>query len=138
VADIGYLQATGANHLQRIFSGFPDGIRGVALLCLRSAAAILLVHDSVANWVGGFHLLVLITSGLSGLCLLIGFLTPAACLVAASLQIWEGAAHGWSTWPFSLLLVTVLVALAALGPGAFSVDGWLFGRKKITIGRQRS
>jgi uncharacterized membrane protein YphA (DoxX/SURF4 family) len=66
-----------------------------------------------------------------------GVLTPGVCLAAAALDLWEASRHGWSAWPFVLLLITVLIALAVLGPGAFSVDGWLFGRKKITIGRPR-
>jgi uncharacterized membrane protein YphA (DoxX/SURF4 family) len=77
-------------------------------------------------------------SGLSGVCLIIGAVTPAVCLVATALQLWEEAQRGWPAWQFALLLIAVFLALAALGPGAFSVDGWLFGRKRITIGRPRS
>jgi uncharacterized membrane protein YphA (DoxX/SURF4 family) len=38
-------------------------------------------------------------------------------------------------WPLPFLLVGVLAALAILGPGAYSVDAWLFGRRKLIIGR---
>src|ERR1700688_4008797 len=117
-------------HLQRIFSGFPDGIRGIALLGLRSAAAFLLIRDSVSGWVGDSHPVALVVSGTAGAFLTAGVVTPGVCLVAALLELWEAARHGWPAWPLSFLLAAVLIALAALGPGAFSVDGWLFGRKK--------
>ena len=107
------------------------------MLCLRSAAAYLLVRDSMAGWAVDAHTAGLILSGAAGACLLAGVLTPGVCLVAATLKFWEAIRNGWPAWPFPLLLIAVLIALAGLGPGAFSVDGWLFGRKKITIGRLR-
>jgi uncharacterized membrane protein YphA (DoxX/SURF4 family) len=92
----------------------------------------------MARWVSDSHPLTAVMSGVFGVCLIMGAFTPAVCLVATALQLWEEAQHGWPAWPFALLLIAVFLALAVLGPGAFSVDGWLFGRKKITIGRLRS
>jgi uncharacterized membrane protein YphA (DoxX/SURF4 family) len=137
-ARVSYRWVTGIIYLQRIFSGFPDGIRGIALLSLRSAAAFLLIHDSAIRWTSDSQTVISALTGFAGFCLIAGAFTPAVGLIAAGLEFWKGGHDGWSSWSFSLLLISVLVALAALGPGAFSVDGWLFGRKKITIGPPHS
>lgn len=121
--------------LQRIFSGFPDGIRGIALLWLRIAVALLLLRDCAMNWERGHALVIPAAYAVAGLCLIAGVLTPTLGLIAAILEILKAVGPGWASWPFSLLMISVLVALAVLGPGAYSVDAWLFGRKKLMIGR---
>ena len=78
----------------------------------------------------------------SGALLLIGFLTPAAAALAALLSV--GSALGWSLTPVTailenrmaaVLVVTNATALAFLGPGAFSLDARLFGRREVLIPR---
>ena len=70
---------------------------------------------------------------LTAVCLLIGFLTPIAAVVTAI----SAAALAASGLPFpagSLIGLTVLAAaIALLGPGAFSLDSRLFGRREILI-----
>ena len=77
---------------------------------------------------------------LSGAGLVIGFLTPLAslltglCVLAITLSWLPGPSFGSLG---ALLVVVVLVitaiGLALLGPGAFSLDGHLFGRREIVI-----
>lgn len=71
---------------------------------------------------------------------MIGFLTPYAALVAGLCFL--GIALGWLpsvSWaPNDLRFVAVAVIVTAsavglLGPGAFSLDGRLFGRREIVI-----
>jgi uncharacterized membrane protein YphA (DoxX/SURF4 family) len=71
---------------------------------------------------------------IAGLCLWAGFLTPALSLITAILQIVARVTLKAAPWSFSLLMVSVIAALAVLGPGAYSVDAWLFGRRKLKIG----
>lgn len=52
-----------------------------------------------------------------------GFMTPAAAVVAAA-TLWFCDAP----W-----LAAIAIALALLGPGAYSVDARLFGRREIVI-----
>jgi uncharacterized membrane protein YphA (DoxX/SURF4 family) len=75
-----------------------------------------------------------------GLFVLIGFLTPIAAVVAALGNLflaislfatWDAARH---TDAFSSLYLAVIsIALALLGPGWFSMDARLFGRREIII-----
>jgi uncharacterized membrane protein YphA (DoxX/SURF4 family) len=76
----------------------------------------------------------------SGVALLIGYMTPFAGVLAALFSM--GDAFSWFPVPsldlfgarVTAALATVIVAaLACLGPGAFSLDARLFGRREIII-----
>jgi hypothetical protein len=131
--------------LQRLYSTFPSGCPGVGLLLLRVAVGATAAIQGAAYladgrnptlevWVIGLAVVV------SGISLLIGFLTPVAGgLVALTTT---GIALSWLPAPtpnlFSSLLPAILVAIigaavAFLGPGALSVDCRLFGRREIII-----
>jgi uncharacterized membrane protein YphA (DoxX/SURF4 family) len=89
---------------------------------------------SLAQWSLAF---VLIASGAS---LAIGFFTPFAALLAGLCFL--GTALGWLPAVFWTLhdarlvgtaVIVTSSAIALLGPGAFSLDGRLFGRREIVI-----
>lgn len=75
-----------------------------------------------------------------GAALLIGFLTPVAALLAGLVSI--GIALSWLPTctpkgfggaPATIFLIVTAVAVLLLGPGAFSLDARLFGRREIVI-----
>jgi len=77
---------------------------------------------------------------LSGLCLLIGFLTPILSVLACLECL--GIAFSWfptrmmDSFDSKLTLIPIIaisLAIALLGPGAFSLDARLFGWKEIVI-----
>ena len=72
-------------------------------------------------------------AGLSGACLLLGFLTPLSGIVAVLWSI--GTGPSWFPGSDSGMLFVAAVALAVvlLGPGGFSIDCRLFGRRQIVI-----
>lgn len=79
---------------------------------------------------------------LSGISLLIGFLTPMASALLAlgaiglSLsRISLAAADPLESKPLTVLVAVVAVAVTLLGPGALSLDARLFGRREIIIPR---
>ena len=75
-----------------------------------------------------------------GVLLLIGFLTRLVALVAAMAGVssvlfsFPGVNSGPLLVPMTAVLFAVIaVAVACLGPGAFSLDARLFGRREIII-----
>lgn len=66
-----------------------------------------------------------------GACLLIGFLTPIAAAIVGLAAI-VFAIFFESSYTVVVLII-LAAALALLGPGAFSVDARLFGRREIRI-----
>jgi uncharacterized membrane protein YphA (DoxX/SURF4 family) len=128
-----------------MFSMFPEGWPGVGLLLLRATAGIVLIVQGAALFSdrhdSGFLALAVVSALIIfGLLLLIGFLSRYAAFLAA--LIGSSCAFSWSLisktgpllTPTTSLLYTVLVtAVICLGPGAFSLDARLFGRREIVI-----
>ena len=121
--------------MQRLFSTFANGWPGVGLLCLRLGAGVVLFHDGLAGSMESTHptqLLKLLVEAAAVLFLAAGLWTPIAGGVAAILGLW--GAFWRSGDPWSHILLAILGAgLAMLGPGAWSVDARLFGRKRVII-----
>jgi uncharacterized membrane protein YphA (DoxX/SURF4 family) len=76
---------------------------------------------------------------LSGAGLVAGFLTPAAAtgictstLAIAAFTAPIGASLA-AHWHSAAFVACDALALAMLGPGAHSIDAWLFGRREIVI-----
>lgn len=133
--------------LQRRFPAFPGGFPGAALLLLRAvfSAALLLQGvayvrgPGVAGWLMGAAAFV--ASGL----LALGLLTPivavavAACAAGSVLSLLPSATPTLFESPLSLAFGgTMLLVILFLGPGAYSLDARLFGRREIIIPRTRS
>ena len=66
----------------------------------------------------------------AGLLLLAGLWTPIAGTLVAVLEVWKIFLTHGNPWIY-ILLGTLSAALAMLGPGAYSIDARLFGRKHI-------
>ena len=88
------------------------------------------------TWSAG--LLAVIVGGM----LIAGFLTPIAGTLAALEAIGLALSlvpaptpNIWDSQTAAILGGTILVAIIGLGPGAFSVDARLFGRREIIIPR---
>ena len=111
---------------------FPTGLPGFALLLLRASVAIALLtqgyasRQSLPGWAEGATILVF-------LLLSAGYLTPIVALVGLAIHgfIW------WALGPAGAVAVTTIlldaVALALLGPGAYSIDSYRFGRRVVVL-----
>jgi uncharacterized membrane protein YphA (DoxX/SURF4 family) len=131
--------------LHRLFSAFPAGLPGVGLLLLRVAVGATLVVQAIACLISPERVTVLlsVTSALlliSGLFILIGFLTPILSPIAGleclGIALSWFPSQLWSLFDSKLAiaqLIAVSIAIALLGPGAFSLDARLFGWKEIVI-----
>jgi putative oxidoreductase len=119
--------------VQRLFSTFPNGWPGCALLLLRLVVAAPLLHQSIAFICGFNHSSVLaleLVAFASAALLALGFCTPLAALLLVALEGWLAFRAGTLFGEHSLL-ATIGISLAMLGPGAWSIDAHLFGRKRI-------
>jgi uncharacterized membrane protein YphA (DoxX/SURF4 family) len=65
----------------------------------------------------------------AGILLLVGLWTPIAGGLIAVVEVWM-AFYGGNPL-ISIMLATFGFTLAAIGPGAWSIDARLFGRKHI-------
>jgi uncharacterized membrane protein YphA (DoxX/SURF4 family) len=82
---------------------------------------------------------------LSGMLLLVGFLTPVAAALTSvpAIRMWVSIYPALSSKPmaFELLIAAlpaIAFALVLLGPGAYSLDARLFGLRQIIIPPQHS
>jgi putative oxidoreductase len=102
------------------------------LLILRLAAGFSLVGvGSMLGDVGDTAALFLRCASLVlAVLLLIGLATPVAGIVDAAIQV--GVMILDKRYDSSCMVAAALgMALAMLGPGAWSLDAWVFGRKRI-------
>jgi len=119
--------------VQRLFSIFPTGMAGVALLVLRCVVALaLIVETRSLSALGWAHVLDALMA-LVGLFLFLGFLTPycaaLCCVMELALLVANGVPNGFQ---FGMAGLTA-ASMVALGPGAYSLDARFFGRKLIKI-----
>ena len=119
--------------LQRLFSTFANGWPGFGLLIQRLVLGIALLYPGIALLSGipapGPVMLQLIGSVL-GLLILVGLWTPAAGTLVAVVQVWV-ALTGAGDESMAVILAALGGTLAMIGPGAWSIDARLFGRKYI-------
>ncbi len=125
--------------MQRLFSSFADGWPGIGLLLLRLLTGAALIHFGIANLPEAPPLatVVLQITGVgAGILLLIGLWTPVVGALAAIVKVLIAFSRYFSHSgdPWILILQAVLGAvLAMVGPGAWSIDARLFGRKRIDM-----
>lgn len=119
------------HRVQRLFSTFPTGGAGIGLLLLRLTAGFCLVIRNRTSFDGTWPAISIgSTAVLSAVLLVVGFLTPVAGILAVAAALLGNGSSG-------VALALVAAALVLLGPGAYSVDGRLFGRREIVIVRQK-
>lgn len=125
--------------MQRWYKTFPHGLAGIGLLVLRAAIGTKLMIEASACMVEpqslklGVWLLAALGLGI-GTSFLVGFLTQLiagiSALAGAAVYLWHPS---WASGPLSFETIVIALAIALLGPGAISLDAYLFGRRKIVI-----
>ncbi len=107
---------------------------------MRLVAGIAIVVHGVMTLRGGLPIAPAILHVLAvgaGLLLFVGLWTPIAGALLAIIALWNAFSQPGDPWP-NIMLGTIGVALALLGPGAWSVDAHLFGWKRIDPPDRRS
>jgi hypothetical protein len=111
---------------------FPPGLPGIGLLLLRASVAAALLAEQYA-YHGTLSTWMLIVAALLFLAISVGYMTPVVAVLGLLSHglIWYRQAE-----PDSILMLVVVldaIALALLGPGAYSLDGYRFGRRMLVL-----
>lgn len=120
-------------HLQRLFSTFAGGWPGAGLLLLRLVAGTALLYFATGRHLNSSDLPSFVPQVLevgAGILLLVGLWTPIAGAAMAMVQVWIAFSRAGDPL-IPLLLAALGLGLAMIGPGAWSIDARLFGRKQI-------
>ncbi len=112
---------------------FPAGAPGIALLVLRVSLAAAILDgdpDCLKPAVGPLICLALVAQGIL---LCIGLMTPVVSVIACLFEIASLLIAAHADIPFVVLSSLNAGAIALLGPGAYSLDARLFGRRVIVF-----
>ena len=119
--------------MRPVYSTFADRLPSHGLLLLRAIIAIALVRCLQLD--GGVSLLTLsphLIAAAGGLFLLLGLWTPVAGVILVISEFLIAFSQGHDPWA-SVLLGSLGVAVALLGPGTWSLDARRSGWKRIEI-----
>lgn len=124
---------------------FPAGMPGVALLLLRLSVAAVLFIDQHGRLFAPSPSWLMLLALLVALALCCGCLTPFFAVVGGMLELIENAcpmplglaAAVVGCTPMVLVSILVAAAVAMLGPGAYSFDARMFGRRVVLLPPQR-
>ena len=109
----------------------------MGLLLLRALVAFTLIAQTL-TYLGSANLGLLDWS-LAGLafviaaCILIGLMTPIVAIIVGLSAIALASANAFHLTQTVLNLIVLSTAISLLGPGAFSFDARMFGRREILI-----
>ena len=119
--------------MQRLFSTFANGWPGRGLLLQRLLTAAVLFYSAITHLDQALPLASIVlrmTSAGMGILLLAGLWTPVIGVLVALLEI--SIAIFFAANPLiHIMSATFGATLAMIGPGAWSLDARLFGRKRI-------
>ena len=124
--------------MQRLFSTFAEGWPGAGLLLQRVLTSAILLYF------GATHLLETATLGpslpyviaaVAGVLLLLGLWTPLAGTTIAVVEVWILSARVANSL-ITIMLAILGATVAMIGPGIWSVDAQLYGRKHLEDPRQ--
>jgi hypothetical protein len=118
--------------MQRLFSMFPQGGPGIALLLLRVSVAGITVFRFWAHYGAVAPHWVLVAVIVLALALCVGFLTPILSVLICLVSVFS-IVQGGSDTVVDVSTIPDAIALALLGPGAYAVDAWLYGRRVVIV-----
>lgn len=121
--------------VRRLFSTFARGWPGVGLFLMRIVVGGSLIVDGIGKFQTGHTMesaiLGLLVIG-NGALLVVGLWTPIAGSLTVVHSAWKILIQHYYPYP-EILLAAMGAALVLVGPGAVSLDAWLFGWKRIDL-----
>jgi putative oxidoreductase len=123
--------------VQRLFSTFAEGWPGFGLLLQRILTSAVLLYFGGTHLVGATSLgpsLPYLFAAFAGVLLLFGLWTPLAGTAIAIVEVWIFLARSGNSL-IAIMLVNLGATAAMIGPGVWSIDARLYGRKRIEPSR---
>jgi len=120
--------------MQRIFSTFPNSWPGCGLLLLRLAAGTPLLVSTWSGVTDATTLFLRLVGAVSAGLIFLGLWTPIAAALGTMVGGWLSFVGGTFNIDHAMHAVIAL-SLIMLGPGRWSLDARLYGRKRIDLGR---
>ncbi len=123
--------------MQRLFSMFPTGAPGVALLIFRLVVAASFAYDGTNRLRLAASLWGFLGFAVAAFFLCFGFLTPycsaVCCLVELCVLLFISGSDRFH------LGISIAIAgiLMILGPGEYSIDARIFGRRRLVVRPRR-
>jgi len=105
----------------------------MGLLLQRMLTAALLIYDLIAHLKQATQFEPTVShfiAAVMGILIAAGLWTPVVGTLVAIVELSIIFSHGGGPWP-GVVLATLGASLAMIGPGAWSLDARLFGRKRI-------
>jgi len=126
--------------MQRLFSAFPNGWPGFGLLLLRLGVGIALISFGISGFLAGPEEPIALArhsiEAAGATLLILGLWTLVVGTPVALDELWIApslySSHADGHWNHVFLAV-LTAGVAMLGPGAWSVDARLFGRKRFDL-----
>ena len=106
----------------------------MGLLLQRMLTAILLVRCGTIELAGKSSspsMIPHMIAACAGILLLVGLWTPVVGSLIGAVELWIAFANGSDPW-IPMVLATLGATIAVIGPGAWSIDARLFGRKHLS------
>jgi uncharacterized membrane protein YphA (DoxX/SURF4 family) len=129
--------------LQRLFSTFPNSWPGTGLLLLRACLALAIIYFGIPGLLrpsGTIRLAQDLIATASGIFLLGGLWTPVIGALVALDEVWIALSlsspRREQMW-IHIFLAILAVSAAMLGPGVWSIDARMFGRRRLAINPTR-
>jgi hypothetical protein len=116
---------------------FPSGTAGVGLLVLRFSVMASLMFDGCPYRSNAAPSWILVALGTTALLLCLGLFTPICSVLCAVLEAFCLLRMGGRYQFHPILDLMTCIILALLGPGAYSIDSMLFGRRRLMLPPRR-
>ena len=119
--------------MQRLFSTFAEGWPGFGLLLQRVVTSVILLYFGVTHLLENVRFapnLPYLIAAVAGLLLLFGLWTPLAGIAISISEIWI-LLTSMGNPLITIMLASFGTGVAMIGPGAWSIDAQLYGRKHI-------
>ncbi len=124
--------------LQRLFSSFAEGWPGFGLLLQRVLTSAVVLYFEGTHLLGSTNLvenLPHLLAALAGLFLLFGLWTPLTGSALTIIEAWILFEHAGNPL-VGVVLLSLGATIAMIGPGVWSIDAHLYGRKRIEPSKQ--